>query len=264
MEFLHKIEEKPFKDFYWNIPEQKQNVVNIIGGNSQNFRTPVKITEYLTNNFPIKTVNLVLPNALQSSLPPLDNLIFLASTDSGSFKDAAELTTTINSADYSLLIGDLSKNSITRKAVYTACLNSEKPIIITRDAIDLITEEANEQLLTNENLVLLTSIAQLQKLFHAVYYPKMLLMSSPLTQIIEALHKFTLSYKVQIITLHNGQILVAKNGEIYQIPLEKTSYTPLNIWFGELAAKILAINIFNPGKSLESAVAAFFEANKTI
>ena len=32
MEYFEKIEQNPYSDIYWNIPEQKQGIVNIIGG----------------------------------------------------------------------------------------------------------------------------------------------------------------------------------------------------------------------------------------
>ena len=46
MDYFEKIEKKPSDDLSWNIPEQKRGTVNIIGGNSQNFRTEVKIAEF--------------------------------------------------------------------------------------------------------------------------------------------------------------------------------------------------------------------------
>ena len=246
MDYLHKTDKPEHKELLWNIPEQKQNTVNIIGGNSQNFRTPMKIAEFLSNTYPVKNANLVLPDALKTKLPPLPNFIFLTSTDTGSFADAKEIAQTINTADYNIMIGDMSKNSITATAVASALKDTEKPIIITRDAIDLIAPNLTESTLMNENLILLASMPQLIKVFRAVYYPKMLLLSQPLIQVAEALHKFTLSYPAQIITLHNGQILIAKNGNVTVIPLEKTNYTPLNFWFGELAVKIAALNLYNP------------------
>ena len=77
-------------------------------------------------------------------------------------------------------------------------------------------------------------------------------------QVAEALHKFTLSYPVSLITLHNEQVLVAKNGQVNVVPLEKTGYAPLTIWNGELASKIVAMNLFNPDNFLDATVAALF------
>ena len=84
MEYFEKVEENIAKDLLWNIPERKQGVVNVIGGNSQNFRTPVRVAEYLTEKYPIETVNLILPDALKSKLPPMPNFKFLESTETGS------------------------------------------------------------------------------------------------------------------------------------------------------------------------------------
>ncbi|MBQ3476390.1 hypothetical protein IJH26_02705 [Candidatus Saccharibacteria bacterium] len=258
MEYFEKLD-APQTDLSWNIPEQKQGTVNIIGGNSQNFRTEIKIAEFLTSSYPIQALNVVLPDALKTKLPSLPNLLFLSSTDSGSLADGAELTSAINRADANLLLGDLSKNSVTSKVIASACTSAEKPLLITRDAVDLITENANDRMLMNENLFFFASLPQLQKLFRAVYYPKMLLMSQSLIQVAEVLHKFTLSYPLSLVTLHDGQILIAKNGMVKAIELTKSGYSPMMFWNGELAAKILALNLYNPHQFIDATITAITE-----
>ncbi len=258
MDYFEKIENRPSEDLSWNIPEQKQGIVNIVGGNSQSFRTEIKISEFLAEKYPIQTLNIVLPETLKPKLPSLPNFVFLGATESGSFADENELKNSFNAADYNLILGDFSKNAITAQAVASACTFSEKPLLITRDAVDLIAGENPERLLMNQNISFLASMAQLQKLFRAVYYPKMLLLSQSLMQVSEVLHKFTLSYPVAIITLHNNQILVAKNGLIKAVPLEKSGYAPILFWQGELAAKILAINLYNPDNFVTATTTAFF------
>ena len=260
MDYFEKLETTQ-TDLSWNIPEQKQGTVNIIGGNSQNFRTEVKIAEYLNSNYPIEILNVVLPDALKTKLPPLSNLVFLKSTDSGSFADEKELSTIIGRADFSLILGDLSKNSVTNKAISGACDSAEKPLLITRDAVDLITENTSDHMLMNENLIFFASLPQLQKLLRAVYYPKMLLMSQSLIQVAEVLHKFTLSYPVNLITLHEGQILIAKNGLVRAISLEKSGYSPMMFWSGDLAAKILALNLYNPHQFIDATITAILTNN---
>jgi hypothetical protein len=74
----------------------------------------------------------------------------------------------------------------------------------------------------------------------------------------DAIHKFTLSYPVSVISLHDGQILIAKNGEVAVVPLGKSGYSPLTIWSGELAAKIVALNLYNPNNFVTASVAAVF------
>ena len=258
MDYFSKITQPPTPDLTWNIPEAKMGTVNIIGGNSQHFRTEVKISEFISQHYPIQTLNTILPDALKSKLPDLPNFLYLASTDSGSFADATELATAINSADFTLLLGDLSKNSITAAALSEALKSAQKPTLVTRDAVDLLASQSPDQLLMNNNLILFASMPQLQKLFRAVYYPKMLLLSQSLVQVADALHKFTLSYPTKIITLHNGQILIAENGEVKAVPLENSHQTPLTFWQGELAAKITALNLYNPNNFINATLSGVF------
>lgn len=257
MEYFEKLEKNPVEDLLWNVPERKQGVVNVVGGNGQNFRTPVKVAEYLAGKYPVETVNVVLPEALRGKLPPMENFKFLPATENGAFSGEG-LAEAINAADFNLIVGDLSKNTITGKAVVSACENAEKPILITRDAVDLAAENGPEKMLLNENLIIFGSLMQMQKILRAVYYPKMLLLSQSLVQVAEVLHKFTLSYPVSMVTLHSGQILVAKDGKVKAVSVEKSGYSPMMIWSGELAAKIVALNLYNPGDFVKATLAAIF------
>lgn len=258
MDYFEKLENNPYEDLYWNIPEKKQGAVNVVGGNGQSFRTEVKVAEYLAGNYPVETVNTVLPEALKNKLPPVENFKFLPATEGGAFSGEG-LADVINGADFNLIIGDLSKNAVTGKAVTSACETAEKPVVITRDTVDLIAENGPEKVLMNENMIIFGSLAQMQKILRAVYYPKMLLLSQSLVQVVEVLHKFTLSYPVSIVTLHNGQLLVAKDGTVKAMPMEKSGYSPIMLWNGELAAKIVALNLYNPNNFIGATIAAILQ-----
>ena len=242
---------KLFQDLSWNIPEQKTGTFNIIGGNSSSFSSVIHSAEYLTKFFPIKNLSILLPESLKSKVPPLPEIAFLKATESGSFDKSPLLNEFVNSADFSIFIGDFSKNSATCIAISDAIKSSEKPILLTRDSIDLVLPEMSN-LIERKNLFLVGSLAQIQKVFRAVYYPKVLLLSMPILPIVEALHKFTLSYDVTILTFHNDQIIVANSGNVITTPLEKTIYTPITLWSGSLAINIAANNYFSPGKPLEA------------
>lgn len=257
MDYWHKID-KPIKDLTWNLPEQKTGILNIVGGNEQSFNTLIRISEYALNTANFQAIQTVLPDALQAKLPSLNNLVFLPSTDSGSFADSDQFQTITSKADATLFLGDFSKNNITARAVASACHTSEKPLLLTRDTIDLITSANSEPLLMNEQLIILASMAQLQKLFRAIYYPKMLLLSSPLMKVVETLHKFTLSYPVTIITFHDGQLIVANSGNIATSPLSNTHYSPISLWQGQLATKIINLATFNPSDYWNAAISALF------
>lgn len=246
---------KVFAELSWNIPEQKTGRISLIGGNSQNFAFIIKNAEKMQNQFPIKELQVVLPDALKNKVPPLPNFIFTKSTDSGSFAKSDELNHSFASSDFNILLGDFSKNSATCIAMSDALRNSSAPSIITRDTIDLLLPEM-PNLIERDNLFIVGTMAQMQKLFRAVYYPKMLLLSMPLMQAVETLHKFTLSYSCTILTLFENQLIISYSGQVVSIPLISTSYTPLSLWDGELAGKIAVMNLFTPGKPLEATIAS--------
>ncbi|MBQ6321029.1 hypothetical protein IJI17_02300 [Candidatus Saccharibacteria bacterium] len=244
-------------DLSWNFPEQRAKTLTILGGNSQNFSTEVKLAEFINHNYPfLQEVKNLFPASLKSKFPPLPNLDFFDATNSGSFKPSPELRASLANADFALFSGDFSKNSETAIALAETLKNSPStPVLLTRDTIDLLSPEA-DAFIERENCALVASLAQLQKLFRALYYPKMLLLSSPLFPVIETLHKFTLTYPVALLTFHDGQILAAKNGAVRSVPLAKTTYSPLTLWSGEVAARAAVFSLFNPSKPLDSLLAA--------
>ncbi len=247
-----------YNSLAWNIPEQKTGTINIVGGHSGGFFTPIQAAEYLTSSFPIQNINLLLPDSLKNKLPNnLPGITLLPSTDSGSIAKSPQLSAYLSEANFSVLIGELSKNSATTIALAEAIKSSDKPVLITRDSIDLLLPEMNS-LIDREDLYIVGSLAQLQKLFRAVYYPKMILLSMPLIPVAEALHKFTLSYPTTILTFHNDQIIIANQGQVLALPLEKTTYSgqPIRLWSGDLACRIAALNLFNPNQKLEATTLA--------
>ena len=251
-----------FEDLLWNIPEQKISTINVIGGNSQNFHSIIRTAEFLSSHFPLRQVSIVLPSALQRTLPPLPNVNFVPSTDSGSFAKSDLLNLAFSSSNFSILAGDLSKNSATAIAFTTAISKSLtdasdiKPLLITRDSVDLLAE-SSAKLFEHPNLFIVASLAQIQKLFRALYYPKMIMLSQPLIPIIETLHKFTLTYdKVTLLTFHQDNIIVAHAGKITTTNIIDTDFSPLSLWGGTLAATVAALNLFNPQRPLEATTAA--------
>ncbi len=251
-----------FEDLIWNIPEQKTGHINVIGGNSQNFHAIVRIGEFLNQTFPLQNVQIFLPDALRGQLPPITNLNFTPSTISGSFAKSSQLNEAFSSSDFTVLAGDLSKNSSTAIAIsdaITSGINSSsmppKSLLITRDSVDLLAESF-QSILTHPQLFLCCSMLQLQKIFRAIYYPKMIMLSQPLIPIVETLHKFTLTYSTTILTFHEGNIIIAHNGQIITTPIVDTEYTPISLWSGQLAAKVAALNLYNPKNPLPASAAA--------
>ena len=247
MDYFEKITKRPDEDFDWNIPERKQGAVNIIGGNTGSFNNEIKIAEFIGEKYPVQDVKVVLPSSLKTKLPPLPNFVFMPATETGSFAESQELCSVFNIADYNLVLGDLSRNVITGKALSQACRQAERMTLITKDAVELLAEHEPERWLMNENLILLASMPQLQKLLRAIYYPKMLLLSQSLVQVAEVLHKFTLSYPMAVTTFHNGLIISAQGGEVISQALTDTDYTPISLWGGQLLTRAVVARVWNSG-----------------
>lgn len=256
--YLQKIEQNPYEDLYWNLPETKKGTANAVGGNVQSFQTVVRTAEFLGGQYPLNTVNVVLPEPLRTQLPNLPNFQFLPATKAGSFNGEG-LAEALASVDTNLLIGDLSKNAITGKALAEILAGVTKPTLVTRDAADLLAEQAMEKILLNENVSFLVTGKQLQKILRAVYYPKMMTLSMSLMQVAELLHKFSLSYPVGVATLYNEQILVAKDGRVEMTELANSGYSPLTLWNGQVAAKIVALNLYNPNSFVAASMAAIWQ-----
>ncbi len=260
MDYFEKLSSNPYEDLYWNLPETKQKTASVIGGNANNFQNVVRTAEFLSAHYPLSEVQVVLPDSLQKKLPPLGNFEFLPSTDTGSFAGPG-LERALTSTSANLLTGDFSKNSLSMDAVASALssLPEDAPFtLLTRDAIDLVASRQPEPLLLNPNIAFLISSVQLQALLRAVYYPKVFTLSQPLLQAVEVLHKFTLSYPAGLIMLHSGQLLVAVDGKVRAISLEDSGFSPLTLWGGQFASRILALNLYNPGNFLGASVAAVF------
>src|SRR5574344_67303 len=214
----------------WNLPQQETGILQVVGGNSQNFSAEIKTTEFL-NTLDLKEVRLLLPDALSKKIPPISGINFAPSTDSGSFAKSDILNRSIKSADATILSGDFSKNSITSAAMTDAIklssptiLNKtteekDKLVVITRDAVDSLSDTAADFMERN-NLIFVASMAQLQKLFRSLLYPRMIMLSSPIFPVIETLHKFTLSYKTTSLTFHQNQIIIASLGKINTVPID--------------------------------------------
>jgi hypothetical protein len=146
-----------------------------------------------------------------------------------------------------LLVGDAGRNSETA-LVYDDFISAYSgPLTVTRDAIDLV-KNNNHLLVERENTTLILSFAQLQKVFQSVYYPKMITFSMQLAGLVEALHKFTLTYPVTLVTLHKEHLIIAHGGDV----VTQAWDSPLRIWRGETAARAAAYLLWTPSKPLQA------------
>ena len=149
-----------FPDVAWSKPERRDlaGKLAIIGGNSQIFAA-VAAARQTAFQVGAGEVKVILPESLKKALPAsfttqLSDVIFSSAGPSGGFA-AAALNDWLAAADWAnvvLFVGDSGANSETASLLETFLdHNQHTPVVITRDAVDLIKHSA-ESILRREPL----------------------------------------------------------------------------------------------------------------
>jgi len=240
-----------FPDLEWSKPELRAHAgkLGIIGGNRLGFAGVAEAYSVALNTG-VGSLRVLLPDVLKKTIPAaITDALFAPTNPSGSLsKDAApELAALSAWADGVLLIGDAGRSSETAILYEQFVQKYSGLLIITRDAVDLV-KNSSSLLVDRPKTLLIVSFAQLQKLFQAVYYPKVLTFSMQLTNLVEALHKFTITYPVSIAVLHRETFIVAHDGEVVTTPWDN----PMAIWRGNVASKAAAYWLWSPTKPVEA------------
>lgn len=249
-----------YPDIEWSKPEQRSQAgrLGIIGGNKLGFAGVAEA--YSTAlKLGVGEVRVLLPDVLRKTIPPtITDTIFGATNPSGSLaRDALlEMRALGQWASEILLVGDAGRNSETA-IVYEDFLHDYTgPLTLTRDAIDLI-KNSSSTIVERPDTLLVVSFAQLQKLFQSVYYPKMLTFSMQLASLVEALHKFTITYPVSIVVLHKEYLVIASGGDIITTQWEN----PMAIWRGNTATKAASYWLWNPQALLKAVATGVVHEN---
>ncbi len=248
--------DKPlFPDIEWSRPEQKTRAgkLAIVGGNAHGFAAMGESYQ-VAQEVSIGATRVLLPDVLKKAIAAqIDDAVFLPSNPSGGFsKDGwLEFEAAAAWADMLLLPGDAGRNSETAILYEKLVRDTETPLTLTRDAVDLL-KNSYAPLVERPQTLLVVSFAQLQKIFASVYYPKVLALSMPLVSVIEALHKFTLTYPVGIAALHNENLLVAEKGRVSSTPWTDV----MRIWRGHTAARASVYWLWNKNKLFEAVTAS--------
>jgi NAD(P)H-hydrate repair Nnr-like enzyme with NAD(P)H-hydrate dehydratase domain len=244
-----------YPDIEWSKPETKTHSgkLGIIGGNKLGFAGVAEGYSIATKSG-VGQVRVLLPDALKKAIPKtISDTVYGPTNPSGSLakEGVAEMIALGAWADEVLLIGDAGRSSETAIAYEQFLQKYPGKLVVTRDAIDLV-KNSSRELVERPNTLLIASFAQLQKIFQSVYYPKVLTFSMQLTQLIEAVHKFTITYPVTIAVLHKDYLVIAHDGQVVSTEWNN----PMAIWRGDVASKAAAYWLWNPGKPLEATATA--------
>jgi len=257
--WLKQTATKPlFPDIAWSKPEQRSQAgkLGIIGGNKLGF-AGVAEAYSVANQAGVGATRVILPDILKKTIPAsMTDALFAPTNASGSLSAEAKgsLQTLAQWADGILLIGDAGRSSETAILYEQFIHDYAGPLTITRDAVDLVKNSA-PLLVDRPNTLLIVSFAQLQKLFQSVYYPKVLTFSMQLSNLVEALHKFTITYPVALAVLHKDTFIIAHDGTVVTMPWEN----PMAIWRGAAATKAATYWLWSPTKPLEATATSIID-----
>ncbi len=248
--------DKPlFPDIEWAKPEQRSQAgrLGIIGGNKLGF-VGVAENYNIALAAGIGEARVLLPDALRKSIPStLTDVIFGPTNQSGGLSADAlnELKALGQWATGVLLIGDAGRNSETAILYERFISIYDGPLIITRDSIDLL-KSSIQSVVERPKTLIVASFAQLQKIFQSLYYPKVLTFSMQLTNLVEAVHKFTITYPINLMLFFKDTIITASGGQVTTTPCPD----PTPIWRGQTATKAAVYWLWNIDKPIASLTAS--------
>lgn len=240
-----------FPEIAWLRPEQKSlaGKLLIIGGNKLGFAAVAQsYNDALAAG--AGECRAILPEALKKVIrSQAFDCIFTPTNPSGGMsKDALPiLKASADWADALLLIGDHGRNSETAIVLEQLLAERGRLAIITRDSVDLL-RASLPSLLQRQPTVLVVTLAQLQKIFQAVYYPKTILFSMQLSNLVETLHKFTITYPITVVVFHQNHLVIALGGTVSSTPWQE----PTLIWRGSVATKATVYAMQQPKRLLEA------------
>ncbi|MFZ1360893.1 MAG: hypothetical protein WAS27_02625 [Candidatus Saccharimonadales bacterium] len=254
--WLRQTPDKPlFPDIEWSKPEvaSRAGKLGIVGGNKLGFVAVghAYSTALATG---VGSARVLLPDILKKMIPPTITDTHFATTNpsGGLSRDAKPSMHALGQwADGVLLIGDAGKNSETAILYDDFLRDYHGQLTITRDAFDLY-KQSLDIVAERERTLLVLSFTQLQTLFRSVYYPKILTFSMQLQQLVEALHKFTITYPTIVTTYHHNHVIVASGGHVATQAWDN----PMAIWQGSVATQAACYWLWTPTQSFEAVTAS--------
>ena len=212
--WLKQLEEPLFPDILWSRPENRRHAgkLMIAGGHAQSFSAPSRAFT-AASKAGAGTTRILLPNSLQKTVgKAFPEAEFAASTPIGSFsRNAMEPFLDLAAwSDGVLLAGDFGKNSETAVLLGNFIDKYDGQLNISGDALDYFIGES-EKLINRPDTIITATFSQLQKL--ATPYA-VLRQAADLAQVVKLLSEWSSLIKLEIITEHSGQTIVACAGRV--------------------------------------------------
>lgn len=215
--WLKQGSEPLFSELEWNKPQRRDQAgrLLIVGGSTHALSAPAKAYEYAKKQG-IGAAKIVLPNKTKRLVgATLPDAVFLPSTPHGELSQEGlhDLLGYLQWADTLLIAGDVGRNSQTAILLEELVCQSNVPLIVAKDAIELLSNRPS-LLLERENTTLVVSFSQLQRLLKNSGETEPIQFSMGLVQLVEYLHVLTQKYPIAIATVFEAHIITATKGEV--------------------------------------------------
>jgi NAD(P)H-hydrate repair Nnr-like enzyme with NAD(P)H-hydrate dehydratase domain len=222
-------EQPLFNDLLWSRPENRRHAgkLLIIGGNLHGFSAAAAAYAE-AGRAGAGHVRVLLPDSLQRTVSKLFPAAEYAPSTpvSGSFAKTAQQAWLSESAwaDGVLLAGDLGRNSETMVLLESYLRNHKGQVTLVGDALeDCIDNPAS--VLARENTTLVANLSQLQKIGTASRTTAAFTSDMALAQLVEMLHDFSTRHAANFIVHHDGNLIVAVDGQVCTHSVKAASLT---------------------------------------
>lgn len=250
--------EKPlFPELEWSQPENRQQAgkLLILGGTGYEFQAPANAYGDALNAG-IGIAKVLLPSSMQKVVADIfPEAEFAPSTPSGSFAlvALAQVSDLATWADGVLLPGNFGRNSETTVLLENFLEKYSGQVTITNDVADLVCRQPLSVLHRDKTLLVL-AIGQLRELGSAAHFARAFTGDMGVVQLVEALHEFTKRFASNIIVKHQGQIVLAIDGQV----CTTTCKTEKPTWCLETASAASVWWLQNPTRSYDALTTAIY------
>jgi len=246
-----------FKDVVWSKPETKAHSgkLLVVGGNKHSLTAP-GIAYAAATRAGAGTVRVLLPDSVRKTIgKSFDEGEFAPSNPSGSFSKNAlgQILDCADWADATLLAGDFGRNSETAVLLEQVVEKYSGNLAISQDSLDYFVGDIGK-LTDKDNIVIVASLSQLQKMTRAGMSSVIVQHSMSLQALAGLLNSWSRETKIKILVYHSGNLIYADGGQISTTPAAE-----LQNWEVPLAACVAVWWMQQPKQRFEAVTTAIYD-----
>lgn len=255
--WLKQADKPLFPELEWSRPETRGQAgkLLIIGGTGYEFQAPANAYGDALDAG-VGTAKVLLPDSMQKVVRDIfPEAAFGPSTPSGSFagNSLAQFCDLARWADAVLFPGNFGRNSETTVLLESFLDKYDGQVTLTKDAADLVCQQPLSVLQRPDTLLVL-AMGQLRQLGSQAHFPRAFTSEMGLVPLVEALHKFTNRFALNVVTRFENQYVVAVNGQVSTTPVSDEK----PVWWLQAASAASVWWLQTPQKPFEALTTAVY------